>query len=364
MRINQKSDRLLPVLWVTLVLLVSIFCNGVEGVNTPRDSADGGSICIAGNRIFLAWNQDILVLDLDTGRLVKTFPQPDSIVLGPILTGGSLVFSQGGAHTSLAAINPITGTMKWTADHRIFNLAHDRGLIFVDDQINDSVHAFAAGNGKRLWISKQCRTDHTGAGQIIITTDGRLFTSVAVLDRKSGTVLHQWREVVIEAGDVGPGGVWLADDQGDLFLVNEDNKIVWKLRFDDCYEFTQVMAWRRYVLVARTLKTENTQRITILDPRTRRILWERDERDNRGGMCFCDIAGTDDVVVLSRCNDRFRSLIAFSAVDGKELWRYQSKSWMISPVISNEVVYIEIQGGLAAINLKDGSERWVFRVGR
>lgn len=350
---------------ITLLLLITcplfMQAGGTTGGANP-ESIDGAGFCVVRDRVYLMGGDRIMFLDIQNGRLVSTISVPDLGPVGVVISAGNLITTKGGGYAAITAADPDTGTPKWHISQRSTSLKHKDGMLFTNDQIDDTVRAFSAASGKLLWESEPAAGVLARFTPVILGVDDRIFTAFNILSRRTGKVLKKWKDGrYICAGSSCPQGTWLGTTDGRLFQIDNKNTIVWEQKLREEGEISLIIAQERFLVFSLQAPAgKDRSVIKVLDIKTRENIWERQCPVFAGTEVEMDATGRL-IVIVDRKDDNSTNTTALDWKTGKELWIFNRNSCKaFSPLVVQDNVLLMTKDGLLALDICTGKEKWFF----
>ena len=341
---------------ITLLQILLLGMSTELKAQTP--SVDGGHFCVVSNEAYVA-GQNLIKLDLSTGKVVKTILRNRLIQIGPIIEANSLVYSVGGSYSTLAALDRRSYVSRWKSDHRSSLLAHHDGKIFLNNQLDDSLEAINASTGRRLWTSRSIHSSGFGFSFAFIAGEGRIVTNSGILSETTGSILKSWPGRILDASS-SQGRVWILDDRGLVSELDPMNKLQWESSpGDGLKDVKRVFAEGDLVFVVEGPKNAAVT-LTAISQSTHQVVWSHPAHaDSYGGS----VAISKGLVITVAQVDKGTTVTAYDAKSGVLEWQSKLQTRAESPTIVNGLILLKSAEGLYALQPKDGALRWKFDEG-
>jgi outer membrane protein assembly factor BamB len=270
------------------------------------------------------------VLDLKKGALLwkkdfleefKAFDPPTwGYCSSPLIAGGKLIVNPGGRAGSVAALNPDSGAVLWTAkqgwpNYGGFIAAKFGGVEQVAGYEDAALAGFELATGKRLFSLPV----DPGDGYIVptpVNVGGKLLVST----EQENTHLHAFEE----------GGKVVQEAEAE-------NQDVYP-------EMATPAVWNDTLLCA-------SEGIVLLDPNDGlKALWRYDEDPSAGGLVFFFVSKDR---ALAFCDDGNMILLAFDRTEPKPLGKLKlCRGTYVCPAVAYGKIYVRDTKTLACYDLK------------
>lgn len=293
---------------------------------------------VAGNQYCVGTEDGTLIaLDVQTGEIAWEHSLRQSVMAHAIATDGVRIFVGGedvspipSAGKHLLALDAATGDVRWrcpTEAHSLSAAAVENGVVYFT-ATDDHLYAVDAASGEERW-----RVEHVSWGPAppVVSED---------------VVCAGGRDMTLYAYDVAQG------------------TRRWKFSAKNWFAHPLCVEGQRLFALAWD------GHLYVLDLHSGQLLWEG-VGERRRGFTTPPAAGKDRVYLGSRVyvqegEERHRgyALVAFSAENGEERWRYPTEKHIFTPpLVAEDQVYFGANNGvLYAVDGRTGEAQWNLSV--
>lgn len=240
--------------------------------------------------------------------------------------------------------------------HPVGYVTYSASSVFAVD--GDDVVAVSRGSGRLLW---RAPFPHSRFGPsldldthwLYVVSEG---TTLFALDCDSGQQLWS-RKLSVGGPPIGTGGddqIFLGDRPGELTSLNgKTGALVWQTRIDPDVKKGKLSC--APLVAGGFLYAATDQGIICLSTATGETRWKSPVPSHAGSPQ--GIAINDDRVF---CTTFRGDLLAFSCLDGKPLWEFESDEFAEGrPVVADQQVFFSVEAGsLYCVDAASGKLRW------